>query len=172
MPLPSHPAARATRKTTIFAVLLATAFTLMACTAKQALTGQPAYDSTLSAAQTQALQDWKIRAGLYASNDAPSALPYVPDSGLSSWTGQCQATLDGLAQFAPGLLATHDAPLAKAARAFDAAVRQRLQACIQADAVGLHHGEAAMKVAAADVNTRYARLLGYDPTLYNAPKAL
>jgi hypothetical protein len=118
----------------------------------------------LSPSQRQRLDDWRIRAGLYEANDQPYALPYVPDSGLGSWSDECRVQAEKLEPFRRGLVNAPDAQLAAAAKRYDRAARWRLRACIRNHPVALHHADGALDVAASAVNTRYARLLGLDPS--------
>jgi hypothetical protein len=124
----------------------------------------PQPSTTLTPTQLRALDDWRIRAGLYAANDKPAALAYVPDSGLGNWSADCRRQEQKLAAYRPGLLHAPERELAASAKRFDIATRQYLAACRADRPVALHHAEGAMGAAASEVNLRYARLTGQDPT--------
>lgn len=129
-------------------------------------------DPPLSAAQARRLDDWRIRAGLYAAHDEPSGLAYVADASLSYEGPACRIQLEQLAPFRRGLLRAPDHQLASTARRFDRATHDLLHACIANKPVALHHAEGAMTVAASEINARYNRLVGIDPSAYNATRVL
>jgi hypothetical protein len=137
-----------------------------------ATASKPAAGPKLSPAQAQQLDDWRIRAGLYAANDKPSTLPYVADANLASEVQQCRTQRSRLAALRDGLLKAPDRQLAASARRFDTATHDLLRACIANDPVALHHAEGAMTAAASDANARYNRLVGIDPAAYNATRVL
>lgn len=129
-----------------------------------AVTQSTAAATTLSPTRLQELADWRVRAQLYRDNVRPPALRTAPDSALGRYAGECRDQVPLLAPLRRGLLDAPDPQLAAAARSFDRAAREYLAAC-GANRVGdLHEAEGAMKVAAAEVNLRYNRLQGKDPT--------
>lgn len=128
--------------------------------------------STLTPKQLLALDDWRIRAGLYRDNAKPSVLAYVPDSALGSYSDECGTQEEKLTAYRGALVRAPDRQLASAARRFAIATHDYLEACRKNHPVALHHAEAAMTAAASDVNVRYNRLIGLDPTSYNAVRVL
>lgn len=132
----------------------------------------PPATPTLPSDKLQALDDWRIRAGLYGAHVQPSSLPYVTDANLGTQSDACRKQQTTLARYRTGLLGAPDAKLAEAAQRYDTASQALLAACVRDDAVALHHARTAVGVAAADVNTRYNVLLGKDPRSYAATRVL
>ncbi|HVU92755.1 MAG TPA: nuclease-related domain-containing protein [Jatrophihabitans sp.] len=124
----------------------------------------------LSTARRQALADWAVRAGLYRDSVKPAGL--YSDAVLPSFAGQCTARLDELGPLRPGLVHTPDAGLTAAARRYDAAARQYLDACRHDRPAALHRADGALSAAATEVNLRYNRLLGRDPAGVGAARVL
>jgi hypothetical protein len=119
--------------------------------------------TTLTPSRLRALSDWRIRAQLYRDNARPAALRYAPDSALDHYANECRNQEQLLEPFRRGLVNAPDPQLAIAAKRFDTATHQYLEACRANQAVALHQADGAMKVAAAEVNLRYDRLVGKDP---------
>lgn len=176
---PASPHRRETRSSGVKRVLPAvvvllaivavgpTLIKLAADRATHALAAAAAPTSTapaMSPARAQTLDDWRIRAGLYAANAKPASLPYVADAQLANESSACRIQRVKLESFRPGLLKAPDHELAADAKRYDTAVHQLLRACATNNAVSLHHADGAMTVAATQINTRYARLLGEDPS--------
>lgn len=128
--------------------------------------------TTASKPVPQALDDWRIRAGLYAANDEPAALRYVPDAGLGSWSDACRKQRSALAPYRDGLLRAPDKQLAAAARTFDVATTRLLRACIKNDPVAVHHARDARSHAADAINVRYNTMIGTDPQSYLAVRVV
>lgn len=126
----------------------------------------------LTAAQSQALDDWRIRAGLYAANDQPSGLKYVADAQLGTAAADCRAQVTRLEPMRHAFLSAPDRTLAVWATRFDVAVHQLLAACRSNDAVAFHHAQGAMTAAASEVNVRYNRIIGQDPSSIYAKRIL
>lgn len=136
----------------------------------KATPGVPA--ANLTSPQQQALDDWRISAGLYEAHDQPAELPYVPDTGLGYLSSQCRDQGALVAHYRPGLLRAPDASLRTAASSYDRADKALLHACVVNDPVALHHARVHMTTAASDANARYNRLLGVDPLAVTAARVL
>ncbi|MGN6606505.1 MAG: nuclease-related domain-containing protein [Jatrophihabitans sp.] len=125
-----------------------------------------------TAALARALQDWSIRAKLYRDNAAMSVLTYVPDASLGAYSDRCLTTEEQLVPLRRGLLHSPDTALSAAATRYDKATHAYLEACRRNRPAALHQAAGAISAAASDANTRYNRLLGHDPTLYDALRVL
>jgi Nuclease-related domain len=126
----------------------------------------------LTAAKSQALDDWRIRAGLYAANDQPATLKYTPDALLGTAAHDCRVQATKLEPMRRHFLQAPDKTLALWAKRFDQAVHQLLAACRNNDAVTLHHAQGAMSEATSEINVRYNRILGQDPSSIYAKRVL
>ena len=137
----------------------------------------PTITTAVDAATQRRLDDWRIRAGLYRAHEEPTTLPFMPDASLDAESAACRTQRAKLALFRQALLAASDAALRTAAlrtdaRRYDRAVLDRLRACAANRPVALHHAESRIELAASEVNARYNRLLGVDPTSYAATRVL
>jgi hypothetical protein len=117
----------------------------------------------LSAPQARALDDWRIRAGLYAANNRPAVLSYTGDANLAYAADACKTQQAKLVAFRHGLLNAPDPKLVALSKRYDRVTQRLLHACMTNKPVALHHAQGAMTVTAAEINSRYARLLGQDP---------
>ena len=136
------------------------------------VSSSPTTAAAIDTATQRGLDDWRIKAGLYRAHSQPTTLPYMPDASLGAESSACRAQRAELAPFRRALLAAPDATLRTDARRYDRAVLDRLRACAANHPVALHHATSRMELAASDVNARYNRLLGVDPTSYAATRVL